>query len=234
MATIKLQPSGAVVLKDGKVACTCCAQPPTGCCPYPAQALVDGLYSVADLPDEILLNNANLDLFDKVFAKTGGSISFYEATQNGELMSVRINTYIDMQGIERIVWILLAYGEEFGLSSNPFCLISGEDEANPSKDTFASSYTVTGPPGGPVIVTRQSLCVWTGPDTCGNEVRLEFFSYAEENDYPYWFIGWLEYFGPVGDCNVLDSSSGVKDPYAQGGDGIDTPVGSYGPSYSVS
>ena len=52
MATIKLQPSGAVVLKDGKVACSCCAQP-SGCCPYPAQALVDGLYTYEDLPDAI-------------------------------------------------------------------------------------------------------------------------------------------------------------------------------------
>ena len=233
MATIKLQPTGKVVLKDGKVACSCCAQP-TGCCPYPSEALVDGLYLVADLPDEILLNNANLDLFDEIFTKTGGSVSFYEATQNGELMSVRIKTYIDMQGIERSVWILLAYGEEYGLSSNPFCLISGEDESNPSKDTFANSYTVTGPPGGAVVVTRQSLCLWTGLDTCGNEVRLEFISYADDTDFPYWIIGWLEYFGPVNDCNVLDSSSGVKEPYAQGGDGIDTPVGSYGPSYSVS
>jgi hypothetical protein len=171
MATIKLQPSGAVVLKDGKVACACCAQP--GCCPYPARAFVNGLYSVADLPDEILLNNVILDLFDKVFAKTGGSISFYEATQNGELMSVRINTYIDMQGIERSVWILLAYGEEYGLSSNPSCLISGEDEANPSKDTFANSYTATDPSGDSITLTRESLCVWIGPEP--DFYQLQYF-----------------------------------------------------------
>jgi len=79
-------------------------------------------------------------------------------------MSVIINTYIDMQGIESSVWILLAYGEEFGLSSNPFCLISGEDEANPSKDTFANSYTVTDNALGylpsPVSVNRIGLCQW--------------------------------------------------------------------------
>jgi len=61
--------------------CACCQ--PTGCCMYPAQALVDGLYSVDDLPDEILLNNVLLDLYDTVFTKTGGSLSFYESTQNG-------------------------------------------------------------------------------------------------------------------------------------------------------
>jgi hypothetical protein len=150
-------------------------------------------------------------------------------------MSVRIKNYIDMTETERNVWVLLAYGEEFGLSSMPECLITeAQDEVSASKDTFANSYTVTGPPGGPVTVTRQSLCLWSGPDSCGNEVRLEFYSYDGDNDFPYWIIGWLEYSGPVGYCNVLDSSVGVKDPYAQGGDGIDTPVGSYGPSYSVS
>jgi hypothetical protein len=129
---------------------------------YPAQALVDGLYSVADLPDEILLNNVLLDLYDTVFTKTGGSLSFYEATQNGELMSVRIKNYIDMTETERNVWVLLAYGEEFGLSSMPECLITeAQDEDSASKDTFADSYTITLDGGESAVVTRQSICQWT-------------------------------------------------------------------------
>ena len=132
---------------------------------YPAQALVDGLYSVADLPDEILVNNVLLDLYDTVFTKTGGILSFYEATHNGELMSVRIKNYIDMTETERNVWVLLAYGEEFGLSSMPECLITeAQDEDSASKDTFADSYTVTDNALGylpsPVSVNRIGLCQW--------------------------------------------------------------------------
>jgi hypothetical protein len=184
---------------------------------YPAQALVDGLYSVDDLPDEVQIGGYIL--------QKGVALAVFpvqvEGAFYGTLSDEEAYIYLD-----NFYW---NFGPAVGAGGQE-CLVDG----NIVQDQFANSYTVTGPPGGPVIVTRQSLCVWTGQDTCGNEVRLEFLSYAEDSDYPYWFIGWLEYFGPVGDCNVLDSSSGVKDPYAQGGDGIDTPVGSYGPSYSVS
>jgi len=229
MATIKIQPSGAVVLKDGKVACTCCAQP-NECCMYPAQALVDGLYSVADLPDEILVTQILLELDQTLFTKTGDNQNFYTGTGvGGNTISVVIDSGEGMNGETVYVWALDFSGELFAINTNPFCLIFPPEVegGTGTEDQFANSYTVTGPPGGPVTVTRQSLCVWTGSDSCGNEVRLEFLSYAEDSDYPYWFIGWLEYFGPVGDCNALDSSSGVKDPYAQDGDGIDTPVGNY-------
>jgi len=218
MATIKLQPSGAVVLKDGKVACTCCAQ---RCCPYPAQALVDRLYTYQDLPDTVLGTGifgddnvvmSRLNPPQPSIASSG--TSYYRGlSSDGFLVGIGLRDGLEWVGTE-----VANEDAEFGE-----CLISRLLIA----DQFAYSYTVTGPPGGPVTVTRQSLCVWTGPDSCGNEVRLEFLSYAEDSDYPYWFIGWLEYFGPVGDCNALDSSSGVKDPYAQDGDGIDTPVGNY-------
>ena len=180
---------------------------------YPAAALVASLYSYEDLPDAIDVGGIEYTKLDPPESVDG--FTRYYISVNDEYLGIP-----EGEG-EDSLWIYEGGGGP--------CLIDGE-----RRDQFADTYTVTGPPGGPVAVTRQSLCVWTGPDTCGNEVRLEFLSYAEDNDYPYWLIGWLEYFGPVSDCNVLDSSSGVKDPYAQGGDGIDTPVGSYGPSYSVS
>ena len=189
MATIKLQPSGAVVIKDGKVACSCCAG---GCCPYPAQALVDGLYTYDDLPDDVTVNGTS-------FPRSGTT---YGNTTNGVIF-------------EGNVWAKYTSGVR---SSRP-CLIQGGVE-----DQFADTYTVTGPPGGAVVVTRRSLCEWTGSDTCGNEVILEFVSYAQDIYFPYWIIYWLEYSD---DCNALELSSGVKEPYAQGGDGINTPVGNY-------
>jgi hypothetical protein len=72
MATIKLQPSGAVVLKDGKVACACCALP-TPCCYYPSAILAQGIYSVNDLPDAVTVDGVS-------FARSGSS---YGNTTNG-------------------------------------------------------------------------------------------------------------------------------------------------------
>jgi hypothetical protein len=202
MATIKLQPSGAVVLKDGKVSCACCSQPPTGCCPYPAQALVDGLYTYQDLPDAIDIDGIEFTKLDP--PQFIGGVNQYYINTDGEYL-----------GIESMpsdsVW---AYE-----GGNNACLLNDTGW----EDQFANSYTVTGPPGGPVIVTRQSLCVWTGSDSCGNGVGLEFIS-DNDDDEKVWFIGWFNYLGP---CITFDSSSGTKHTYAQGGDGIDTPVGNY-------
>jgi hypothetical protein len=72
MATIKLQPSGAVVIKDGKVACACCALP-TPCCYYPSAILAQGIYSVNDLPDAVTVDGVS-------FARSGSS---YGNTTNG-------------------------------------------------------------------------------------------------------------------------------------------------------
>jgi hypothetical protein len=69
MATIKLQPSGKVVLKDGKVACGCCEE----CCMYPAQGLADAIYTADDLPDDVTVNGT-------IFPKSGTA---YGDTTNG-------------------------------------------------------------------------------------------------------------------------------------------------------
>ena len=210
---------------------------------YPALEVNAGNVLVEDLPDTLRVTRTDGELVDALFTKQFQTIQtlnfgLAESYYTGP-SSDGISWYIileDFGNNQEYVWTSVGLADFDGEDiyppfRNP-CLIYIDEDLQGVKDQFADTYTVTGPPGGPVTVTRQSLCVWTGPDTCGNEVRLEFTSDAD--DYPYWFIGWLEYFGPVGDCNVLDSSSGVKDPYAQGGDGIDTPVGSYGPSYSVS
>jgi len=217
MATIKLQPSGAVVIKDGKVSCACCEQPPTSCCPYPAQALVDGLYTVDDLPDEIIFTDASINLVGVLLTKTGGNISFYEGYHNGDLLSVRIKNFIDLSGEERNVWILFAFGEEFGLSSRPECLFVTDDEFNGSYDTFADTYTVSGGPLGAITVTRVSLCLWTGLDSCGNTASLEL-----NEDIPngkLWSVDVPNYILP---CVVFDVLQGENIGFGN------TPVGGYG------
>ena len=72
MATIKLQPSGKAVLKDGKVACSCC-ETETGCCYYPSAILSQGIYTVNDLPDAVTVDGVS-------FARSGSS---YGNTING-------------------------------------------------------------------------------------------------------------------------------------------------------
>lgn len=63
MATIKLQPSGAVVLKDGKVSCGCCG------CPYYGlykSSEFDFSYSFDDIPEELELTTPFIQNFDVV------------------------------------------------------------------------------------------------------------------------------------------------------------------------
>jgi hypothetical protein len=155
---IKTQ-GGKVITKGGKVSCECCEG--EECCPYSARAFVEGLYTVDDLPDEISVTQSDIfTLSNVIFTKTGGDVFFYEATQGETLYSVGIKIFFTPTGQERIVWILTDGSDETGLSSLPDCLIVEEDEANPSKDTFADTYAVNGPISG--TVTRESICVWAG------------------------------------------------------------------------
>ena len=174
MATIKLQPSGAVVLKDGKVACACCAQP-TECCPYPAQAFVDGLYSADDLPDFI-------EVAGNLLIKQSTGFPRYAYPDSGEF-------YVNDPEEEGDLWSVVIFGStSFGLD----CLISSFNGSAPlgTEDLFANSYTITYPPTSiSVVVTRVSLCVWQGNDGCGRPWYLIYGTsiFGSGNDYT-WFI----------------------------------------------
>jgi hypothetical protein len=133
---------------------------------YSAQALFDGLYTADDLPDEILVTNVNFSLGDTVFTKTGNSGIFYTGTnENGDPVDVELYTFLNLQGIQKTVWVLYLFGERFGLSPMPECLITqAQDEGEATKDTFANSYSVNGPISGTVtrdIVTGEE-CIWNG------------------------------------------------------------------------
>jgi len=184
MATIKLQPSGAVVIKEGKVACSCCEV----CCPYPAQLLVIQSYSSSDLPDAVTVDGVS-------YARNGTS---YGDTTNGVLL-------------EGNVWVKYKNGVR---SPRP-CLIQGGVE-----DQFADTYTVSGEPLGSVTLTRVSLCLWTGLDSCGNTVFLELF--ADLDDGRIWYLEFPSYISPC----VLEEWSPIR-AVENIGYG-NTPVGSYG------
>ena len=156
MATIKLQPSGAVVVKDGKVACSCCEQPPTSCCPYPAQALVDGLYTYEDLPDAIDIDSIEFTKLDP--PQFIGGVTQYYINLDGEYLGIEDQTPDSIWAYE---------------GGNNACLLNDAGW----EDQFADSYMITpnvGDSASPTVVTRISLCLWQGTDTCGNFVYLSY------------------------------------------------------------
>jgi hypothetical protein len=181
---------------------------------YPAQALLAGLYSAADLPDQVGIWDNNEGQLAGVLQKSGAE---YIYTGSGIF-------FIERLAVVNGLWAAYSpFFEEFVFTGK--CLFPGEFTDNfLLKDQFANSYTVTGPPGGPVIVTRQGLCLWTGLDTCGNRVELQYF-----NDADFWHITWTNYGLPpeFEPCTVFNIVGVEKWPYAEGGDGINTPVGNY-------
>ena len=156
MATIKLPPSGKVVLKDGKVACSCCAQP-SECCPYPAQALLDGLYTYEDLPDAIDIDFIEFTKLDP--PQFIGGVTQYYINSDGEYLGIEDQT-------PDSVW---AYE-----GGNNACLLNDAGW----EDQFADSYTVTYDSDITCLsvsstVTRESLCVWKGIADDGTTITLE-------------------------------------------------------------
>ena len=162
MATIKLQPSGAVVIKDGKVSCGCCD---TECCLYPAQALGDGLYSVNDLPDEIIYQNP-----------FGEPLALYKGIKTSPITPAISGAFFGRSEPEFedsfVYYAVDSYDEGWrkgeGLDFPPGLCLIGED--NGYEDQFAEAYTVSGPISG--TVTRESVCVWRG-----SNLRLTNFGF---------------------------------------------------------
>ena len=197
MATIKRN-GDKVVLKDGKVACGCCE---LDCCMYSAQALADGLYGVDDLPDAVTITGVS-------YSRSGTE---YGNTANGVIF-------------EENVWAKYTNGSR---SSRP-CLIQGG-----VKDQFADTYTISYSYFANldqsvfvqenVAVERESICVWIGLDSCGNQVTLVYRFEFNENLYK-WVVLATRYSLPPGGgilCNNVNPISGTKNGFQN------TPAGDY-------
>jgi hypothetical protein len=187
---------------------------------YPAQALFDGLYSVADLPDEILVTQILLELDQTLFTKTGDNQNFYTGIGvGGNTISVVIDSYDGLNGETVYVWALDFSGELFAINTNPFCLIfSPEVEGGTgTEDQFADTYTVSGGELGPIQVTRVSLCLWGGTDSCGNKAQLIYLE--DPFNGKLWFVDVPQYGEP---CVRFDVLQGEKIGLQN------TPVGGYG------
>jgi hypothetical protein len=225
-----------VILKGGKVSCSCCEEPEE-CCMYPAQALVDGGYTVDDLPDEVLYNDDDRPptLIQKVpdGSFPGGVVYRWpeDGSDDAGLIFIRINA-----DVETSIW---EFGDDAG-EGGSLCLIQGDGNLTPGddlvEDQFADTYTVTY--GSIQFVNsgslqRTSLCVWdTGPCewlgsfTQGWSAEMIYGDQTESaEEYRYKFRIILNEPDPEGSCNgagVFVKTGDQNSPAGTYSDGLAT------------
>lgn len=151
MATVKLS-GGKVLLKGGKVSCTCCGD----CCLYPANMLdAEGGYAAADLPDALTVTSSqpgasgNYPRSGSSFVLAGGgAFQIINTGDNWKLENSATHEEVDV-GFEG-------------------CLITGDGNLTPGNDTvedqFEAEYIVTPSESGfaesPWTLDRVSACRW--------------------------------------------------------------------------
>jgi hypothetical protein len=205
--TIKTQ-GGKVLTKDGKVSCECCEEPE--CCPYPAVAFAQGLYTADDLPDEVTIAGV------LAYKQEGGFPRY--VSDDGDFF---ISDPSEDNPPEDALWGVTIFGQsQFDLS----CLISSYEGSAPLgvEDTFADTYTVTifSPidNAGTYTVTRRSLCVWSSEVEESGEPSGVILFYADGPILPGIGFTWELNFSSIFQ---------LKDGNAN------TPVGNYNEGESV-
>jgi hypothetical protein len=185
MPTVKLQ-AGKVILKNGKVSCTCC-----GCCMYPASALEDATLTWHDLP-ETLYDPIEVRTFTRVEPyEDGGATIYYTAPDiAGEPQTI----YIDESASP---W---EWNSGTIPSAGGPCLITGDGNYTPGddaiEDQFESIYVISfedgvflnfSPWGTGIIngfdltplqgatLQRESLCTWVSEDISAPDIVSEAF-----------------------------------------------------------
>ena len=143
MATIKLQPSGKVVIKDGKVACGCCEQP-TGCCMYPAQGLADAIYTADDLPDDVTVNGTSFPRSGTTYGNTTNGVIFEENVWAKYTSGVRSSRPCLIQGgVEDQFadsYQITAQGESVIVTrTNDICIWTGENQYGPAGIAYSGA-----------------------------------------------------------------------------------------------
>jgi hypothetical protein len=171
MPTIKLK-NGSVILKDGKVSCTCCE----GCCMYEAGLLGD-TYTVDDLPDAILIDGENAGKVSSIPNRGSIEVGYWKGgtPADGDYCVAHTggtSWRFEQYNADSEEW------NEIGESSD--CLFGGlfKPSGYLVEDQFADTYTLKafGPVGGfvfgdceffslpaDVVLARVSLCVWQAP-----------------------------------------------------------------------
>jgi hypothetical protein len=154
MPTVKLQ-NGKVLLKDGKVSCTCCAVEPD-CCMYPADEL-GFIFEATELP---------ATLYGKWAGRADGTFTKSGSTFTNGTVTIRVNS-------GGTAWEFYD-SEDDATSTIGNCLIRGDGGLTPEndivEDQFADCYKANFPGYGTLTLYRVSLCIWatenyiTGPN----------------------------------------------------------------------
>jgi hypothetical protein len=169
MPAIKLK-NGSVILKDGKVSCSCCEE----CCMYPADMLnVEGGFTVDDLPDINIACNPD---FSPVIVTPNSSNPIYAWDDDEAQIQIRHNAGTGSWE----VWFrgyFVPEETEFQKESERRCLI-GDFDSGCALDQFADCYEVMWNDDGSrsANVTRDDECNWTGTDNESGSVRLRYNS----------------------------------------------------------
>ncbi len=217
-ATVKLSADGNILLKDGRVSCTCC---PGECCMWPAQALLDGLYNIEDLPETVYGIGQSDSPYTVTFERTGTDSPYYEGDDETRIVIVQSNNVAlwQLQSNDNGSWV-----EFQDRGGGDECLVQEEVEVGGvtlarTADDYQDTYTVNvynevieGDPVNTFTITRESLCQWSNED---GSFLLRYGS----------FVGQLEYYA--------DSiwSAGPDAGFGKFGGGEpgtnDSPIGSY-------
>ncbi len=193
MATIKTQ-GGLVLVKNGRVSCSCCG---TDCCMYPAQYYQE-LFALEDLPEEVVAIGQDGE-YEITFSKTGDASSPYTATVDGteyRIIKITQGESEDPNIPPPAAWSIEGYNslddtwETIQDTSPNNCLIFEPFAENLAhvRDSFLDAYEVETYDAEDNLVftdtyVRDSLCVWFGSQP---ESSLVFVDTPSES-FPY---GW--------------------------------------------
>lgn len=174
---------------------------------YPASGVSTGDILLADLPDEILVNAGG---FSGSMDKSTEGVAYVSDPWFIEINENQWTLYSEAGVVAAVI-------------GN--CLITGDGSLTPGDDTvedgFAAEYDVTSL-GATVRVTRESLCVWSGADECGNLWYLFYGLGPYGNGYEY---GWNVSVRSTDDCDLTEQFSGSKN--AVSGEHENSPIGVY-------
>jgi hypothetical protein len=188
-----------------RVSCSCCE---TGCCPYPAQAYIDGLITFGDLPNSFKTENDRWVKRELPEQLNETTIIIYDLVGGEDFEeSMALSTEFEDQPL----WDFLIGGVSHDCLIDDFW-----------RDEFADTYTITALSQS-VTVTRQSLCLWSGFDSCGFKWQLTYGFQGLIQSGPAQEYGWNIIVSENDEnCSAPDYSLGTKSGFQN------TPVGSYG------
>jgi|LakMenE18May11ns_1017448.scaffolds.fasta_scaffold9519747_1 hypothetical protein len=180
---------------EQRVSCSCCE---AGCCMYSAQGLVNGDYTLDDLPEKIVANSDRGDgSFELTLNKSSSSLDafFYFSDSQTDLVLVSLSTEPEPiwdVGFQIYDASLDPPIRSYGFTSK--CLIKGDgnltQEDDLVEDQFADEYNVeiTGKDNFSLnaTVTRNELCVWQYSDG-STGVTLQFSDFLQK-----WIVDGLE------------------------------------------